>query len=414
MVQEPFCSEAEGTCGNPLLAQVFFVFFTLVVMFTMLEMFVNVVLQSFEQLSDAAGLPITLAHIEQFELCWQKYDPRATGWIAAEHLRGLFDALPRHIGMDELAGEPDFDDRSFRLVDLPDGRFSRYLLGENQRDVREAATPAGVEDRIRRISNFVFEKEMAEKRNGLQCGEIDSIEPGDEVDGKSSFIIQSNKHKKPSQPKGKVYIFFASTVAERNEWINTIRGTKGCAPHRMGKLYRAEGWKNKMVAREMVARNGELQWDKTDRALKSGDGVQNDNVELRLRTDKLYSRLALISSLTKKEVTAMVSSQHFAANGGGEASQVLEVTTAASKQLTQAEFIEGLMKFNDARVAADDKLDLAEDQPGGQANQAMRTLVMGQLNFFEVLYAICERKAGKKLPADNFACREARIMMGVR
>eukprot|EP01043_Picozoa_sp_COSAG02_P013627 COSAG02_NODE_549_length_20461_cov_11.385866_2_plen_1201_part_00 len=48
MVQEPSCSEAEGTCGSPLLAQVFFVLFTLVVMFTMLEMFVNVVLQSFE------------------------------------------------------------------------------------------------------------------------------------------------------------------------------------------------------------------------------------------------------------------------------------------------------------------------------------------------------------------------------
>eukprot|EP01043_Picozoa_sp_COSAG02_P013628 COSAG02_NODE_549_length_20461_cov_11.385866_3_plen_337_part_00 len=325
--------------------------------------------------------------------------------------------------MDEIAGEPDYDERGFRLVDLPDGQFSRYLLGESQPDVREAATPAGAADRICRISDFVFEEEIVEKNNGLQCGEIDSIVPGDEVDGKPSFVVQSNKHKKASQPQGKIYVFFAATAAERDEWIDTVRGTKGCAPHKVGKLHRAEGWKKKLVAREMVARTGALQWEKADRALKSSDGEQDINVELRLRTDKLYARLALISSLTKKEVTAMVSSPYFGGTGGSmvntaDAEQVIadisQVATAASKQLTKTELTDGLMRFNDARVAADDKLELAEDKPGGQANQAMRTLVTGELNFYEVLYAICERKAGKKLPADNFACREARIRMGVR
>ena len=41
------------------------------------------------------------------------------------------------------------------------------------------------------------------------------------------------------------------------------------------------------------------------------------------------------------------------------------------------------------------------------------TLIMGQVNFHEVLYAVCERKTGKPLPDTNEACKQARIKVGV-
>lgn len=48
-----------------------------------------------------------------------------------------------------------------------------------------------------------------------------------------------------------------------------------------------------------------------------------------------------------------------------------------------------------------------------RGSEAMLKLITGQLHFHEVLYAICERKAGKPLPNTNFACKETRIKMGV-
>ena len=58
--------------------------------------------------------------------------------------------------------------------------------------------------------------------------------------------------------------------------------------------------------------------------------------------------------------------------------------------------------------------DSASDVRGVlRGSEAMLKLITGQLQFHEVLYAICERKAGKPLPNTNFACKETRIKMGV-
>lgn len=55
MVQEPHCSMADGTCGNALTTKLFFLFFSFAIMFTTIEMFVNVILQKFEDLSTAVS-----------------------------------------------------------------------------------------------------------------------------------------------------------------------------------------------------------------------------------------------------------------------------------------------------------------------------------------------------------------------
>ena len=73
MVEEPYCSEELGNCGSPVIAPIFFVLFSLTIMFTTLEMFVNVVLQAFEDLTNAAGLPVTLADMRTFADVWAHY-----------------------------------------------------------------------------------------------------------------------------------------------------------------------------------------------------------------------------------------------------------------------------------------------------------------------------------------------------
>ena len=86
---------------------------------------------------------------------------------------------------------------------------------------------------------------------------------------------------------------------------------------------------------------------------------------------------------------------------------------------------DGLLAFNEARrtaagISSGDgqhsmfkSMDASLIDLDDKGTQAMLKLIMGQLNFHEMLYAVCERKTGKKLPADNFACREVRIRMGV-
>lgn len=301
MVQPPYCDEDAGTCGTPGLPQVFFLSFSLVIMFTTLEMFVNVVIGSFEELSRAAGLPITLAHISQFQDSWKKFDPRATGWIAMRDLKALFDDLPPQVGMDDLAGEHHYDARLFRLIELPNGDPTHHLLGKTLEEVREAETDDGVKARIERILDHVFEADGPDRRKSLR---------------KSSRI--------------------------------------------------------------------------------SEDAVS-------LTADKLYERLRSISGLTRGDVGAMVRLLD------GDIADDEQARHAAAErgdgQINRQEFEAGLLKLNEARLAG--------DTPAGRANEAMMALMMGQVNFHEVLYAVCERKTGKPLPDTNEACKQARIKVGI-
>ena len=130
MVQEPQCSEAEGTCGNTIVSKLYFVVFSFAIMFTTIEMFVNVILQRFEAINTAAGLPVTIAHMEAFAQVWQTFDPDGTGWIDLTDLQDFLDNinLPRQIGYDPLAGEDPIEFGELRMPPLPSGDFSRFLL----------------------------------------------------------------------------------------------------------------------------------------------------------------------------------------------------------------------------------------------------------------------------------------------
>ena len=434
MVQEPYCSEADGTCGTPGLPQIFFLSFSLVIMFTTLEMFVNVVLQSFEDLSSAAGLPITLAHIEQFEDAWKKLDPMATGWIAQNDLKSLFDDLPPQVGMDTLADEGDFEPRFLRLIEMPNGDFSRYLLGETFEEVRDATTDVGVETRIKRIVAFVFDVPVRQRDQGLKAGEIMGVRAGAEVvvldeiveldDGASrtqsakySFVVSSNIK------KGKEYQLLVDTEKERNEWVACISGELGATTKMSGTLLKLGGrTKTQWEPSQFSATHGTLGWDSRDEsddeddvsATRNGLSVSahsnksngSNESELSLSAKKLHQQLSEISGLSKREVRRIVRMLDASSDDDDDGDDGADDDEEGDGGLDKDEFESGLITLNEQRLAG--------NVPEGRPNEAMMKLIMGQLNFYEVLFAVCERKTGKPLPNTNFACREAKISVGVR
>jgi hypothetical protein len=152
----------------PVVAQLFFVLFSLTIMFTTLEMFVNIVLQSFENLTNAAGLPITLSDIASFANVWKCHDPLAEGWIDFAQIDALIAALPPRLGIDRLAGDNAIDRSHLRLIELPGGEFSRHLLGDSIHEVESANTRAGQELRIQRIVAHCY----GEHPGSLTCTQL--------------------------------------------------------------------------------------------------------------------------------------------------------------------------------------------------------------------------------------------------
>ena len=404
MVQPPYCDEDAGTCGTPGLPQAFFVGFSLVIMFTTLEMFVNVVLQSFEDLTMAAGLPITLAHVNQFEEAWKKFDPMGTGWIPMEHLTALFNDLPPQVGMDELAEEGDFEPKFLRLIELPNGDFSRYLLGDTFDEVHEATTEQGVLDRIRRISDFVWDTPAKQRSKGLGAGDIVGVAPGDDVDiggsCKFSLVVSS------SVKSNKQYQLLADTSEERDLWVATIAGAADCKPLMKGKLLKLGGlMKSDWEEKDFTATYGTLGWDDAD----SEEETDEAEEERSLSAKRLYARLHEISGVSKSEVKAIVRLLDGNAKSVDEEVAEEEDDDEGDGDLSRSEFEGGLTWINKLRLDG-----TASKQLESRGGKAVLKLLAGELNFYEVLFAICERKTGKPLPNANFACREAKISLGVR
>lgn len=75
---------AGGNCGDPLAAQLFFVFYALVMLFIVIEMFVNVIMEKFEEQAELSHLPITTNDIMDFADVWSRFDPKAHGRIPVE------------------------------------------------------------------------------------------------------------------------------------------------------------------------------------------------------------------------------------------------------------------------------------------------------------------------------------------
>jgi hypothetical protein len=71
------CTVADGNCGSPIVARVFFIVFIIVGQFMLLNLFIAVILDAFGS-SEEDDDNCTEDDYEQFQQQWQRLDPEAT------------------------------------------------------------------------------------------------------------------------------------------------------------------------------------------------------------------------------------------------------------------------------------------------------------------------------------------------
>ena len=98
MVQPPNCDPnykglPNGDCGKPLLAVVYMVTFILVTFMVIVNMYIAVILENFNQATEDEEIGVTDDDIQMFYSYWQKYDPHATQYIDYMQLSDFLDEL---------------------------------------------------------------------------------------------------------------------------------------------------------------------------------------------------------------------------------------------------------------------------------------------------------------------------------
>eukprot|EP00755_Sulcionema_specki_P026896 Sspe_Gene.86705::Locus_57457_Transcript_2_3_Confidence_0.286_Length_6983::g.86705::m.86705 len=103
-IEEPYCSQEEGNCGNRITAAIFFTTFMICVGFVMMNLFIAIILENFRE---SVLLPDELNRkMEQvilFREMWASYDPHGLQFIHARQFVPLLQQLHPPLG---LAGQP--------------------------------------------------------------------------------------------------------------------------------------------------------------------------------------------------------------------------------------------------------------------------------------------------------------------
>ena len=92
------CSDAEGTCGSPITAVVFFISFIVIEAMVMLNLIVAVVLDTFAEEEAAEEMKLSPSQIENFVDAWKELDPDATHFMPTKDLKKLLLLLDAPLG----------------------------------------------------------------------------------------------------------------------------------------------------------------------------------------------------------------------------------------------------------------------------------------------------------------------------
>ena len=94
MVQPPDCDESiQGNCGNKLVAIIFFVTYIMVIVLIIINMYIAVILENFNQAQSQDEAGITEDDLEAYYVTWEEFDPKATQFIKYSQLSDFIDAL---------------------------------------------------------------------------------------------------------------------------------------------------------------------------------------------------------------------------------------------------------------------------------------------------------------------------------
>ena len=90
------CSDAEGTCGSPILAVVFFVSFVICSTYILESLLIAVVIDAF---TEDMNLPLNAFLRNVFDDVWLSFDPMGNGWIDMARAEEVIGALPPPLGV---------------------------------------------------------------------------------------------------------------------------------------------------------------------------------------------------------------------------------------------------------------------------------------------------------------------------
>ncbi|XP_066950871.1 sodium channel protein 1 brain-like isoform X1 [Macrobrachium rosenbergii] len=104
MSQPPECdltylNQPNGNCGHPIIAIVFFVSFIIINFMIVINMYIAVILENFNQAHKEEEIGIVEDDLEMFYVRWSKYDPHATQFINFSQLSDFIASLDAPFGI---------------------------------------------------------------------------------------------------------------------------------------------------------------------------------------------------------------------------------------------------------------------------------------------------------------------------
>lgn len=166
MVQPPLCDPTKGSggiskgnCGNKLVAVLFFVSYIVLIVLIIINMYIAVILENFNQAQSQDEAGITEDDLEAYYVCWENFDPKATQFIKYSQLPDFIDALDPPLKVPkpnywflEQTDIPIKDRHRCHCLDVMTALIKRALGEDNcneSEDVKKVLKK--VEDRYRQI-----------------------------------------------------------------------------------------------------------------------------------------------------------------------------------------------------------------------------------------------------------------------
>lgn len=152
MVSAPDCDpdiENDGensNCGNRFLAVFFFVSYILIIFLIIINMYIAVILENFNEAQSQEEIGVTDDDLETFIQVWEEYDPKATHYISLNKLSDFLDALEPPLQIPKpnrhLFGElniPIKTDYKIYLLDVMQALVRRAMGGVEGHEEEEMA-----------------------------------------------------------------------------------------------------------------------------------------------------------------------------------------------------------------------------------------------------------------------------------
>ncbi|XP_069361347.1 sodium channel protein 60E isoform X2 [Maniola hyperantus] len=104
MIQPPDCElgdhgHSNGNCGSPLLAITYFTSFIIISYMIVINMYIAIILENFNQAHQEEEIGIVEDDLEMFYIRWSKYDPHATQFISFAQLSDFIASLDPPLGI---------------------------------------------------------------------------------------------------------------------------------------------------------------------------------------------------------------------------------------------------------------------------------------------------------------------------